>query len=319
LLANSTILLTGGTGSFGQAFVERALQEDVKAVRVYSRDELKQHELRQRIDDKRVRFLLGDVRDLDRLTHATRGCDIIIHAAALKQVPICEYNPFEAVQTNIIGAQNVVSAAIASNVPKTIALSSDKAVNPVNLYGATKLAAEKIVTQANAYAADSRSRFSTVRYGNVLGSRGSVIPFFQRCAEAGERIPITDPDMTRFFMPQSQTVQFVLDSLERMQGGEVFVPKMPARKIVDLAEEIAPGVPQKIIGIRPGEKVHETLITSDESRHARGFEDYYAIYPSFTFWGVDYPEGEELPPGFKYTSHRNAIHSIRPTFAGSSG
>jgi UDP-N-acetylglucosamine 4,6-dehydratase len=318
-LTDKTILLTGGTGSFGQAFIERALQEDVKAVRVYSRDELKQHELRQRIDDKRVRFLLGDVRDLDRLTHATRGCDIIIHAAALKQVPICEYNPFEAVQTNIIGAQNVVSAAIASNVPKTIALSSDKAVNPVNLYGATKLAAEKIVTQANAYAADSPARFSSVRYGNVLASRGSVIPLFKYQAKEYGEITITDPDMTRFFMPQSQTVQFVLDSLERMQGGEIFVPKMPARKIVDLAEEIAPGVPQKIIGIRPGEKVHETLITSDESRHARGFEDYYAIYPSFTFWGVDYPEGEELPPGFKYTSHRNAIDTVRPTFAGSGG
>jgi UDP-N-acetylglucosamine 4,6-dehydratase len=319
VIQGKTILLTGGTGSFGQAFVERALQEDVKAVRVYSRDELKQHELRQRIDDKRVRFLLGDVRDLNRLTHATRGCDIIIHAAALKQVPICEYNPFEAVQTNIIGAQNVVSAAIASNVPKTIALSSDKAVNPVNLYGATKLAAEKIVTQANAYAADSPARFSSVRYGNVLASRGSVIPLFEHQAKEYGEITITDPDMTRFFMPQSQTVQFVLDSLERMQGGEIFVPKMPARKIVDLAEEIAPGVPQKIIGIRPGEKVHETLITSDESRHARGFEDYYAIYPSFTFWGVDYPEGEELPPGFKYTSHRNAIDTVRPTFAGSSG
>jgi UDP-N-acetylglucosamine 4,6-dehydratase len=319
LLANLTILVTGGTGSFGTAFVERALQEDVKAVRVYSRDELKQHELRQRIDDKRVRFLLGDVRDLNRLTHATRGVDIIIHAAALKQVPICEYNPFEAVQTNIIGAQNVVSAAIASNVPKTIALSSDKAVNPVNLYGATKLAAEKIVTQANAYAADSPSRFSTVRYGNVLASRGSVIPLFRMQAEQYGEITITDPDMTRFFMPQSQTVQFVLDSLERMQGGEIFVPRMPARKIVDLAEEIAPGVPQKIIGIRPGEKVHETLITDDESRHAQRFDDYYAIYPTFTYWGVDYPEGEELPPGFKYTSHRNAIDTVRSPFVGSSG
>jgi UDP-N-acetylglucosamine 4,6-dehydratase len=237
----------------------------------------------------------------------------------LKQVPICEYNPFEAVQTNIIGAQNVVSAAIASNVPKTIALSSDKAVNPVNLYGATKLAAEKIVTQANAYAADSPSRFSTVRYGNVLASRGSVIPLFRMQAEQYGEITITDPDMTRFFMPQSQTVQFVLDSLERMQGGEIFVPRMPARKIVDLAEEIAPGVPQKIIGIRPGEKVHETLITDDESRHAQRFDDYYAIYPTFTYWGVDYPEGEELPPGFKYTSHRNAIDTVRSPFVGSSG
>lgn len=312
-LNGQTILVTGGTGSFGTTFLERALQEDVKAVRVYSRDELKQHELRQRIEDRRVRFLIGDVRDLDRLTHATRGCDVIIHAAAMKQVPICEFNPFEAVQTNIIGAQNVVRAAIASNVPKTIALSSDKAVNPVNLYGATKLCAEKIVTQANAYAADSPARFSTVRYGNVIGSRGSVIPYFERLADVGENIPITDPAMTRFFISQAEMVQFVIDSLERMQGGEVFVPKMPARKITDLAEEIAPGAPLDIIGTRPGEKIHETLITADESRHARAFPDYYAIYPSFTFWDADYPEGEELPPGFSYTSHQHAINPIRET------
>ncbi len=318
MIRGATILVTGGTGSFGTTFLERALQEDVRAVRVYSRDELKQHELRQRIDDHRIRFLLGDVRDLDRLTHAARGVDVIIHAAALKQVPTCEYNPFEAVKTNVHGAQNVVTAAIAADVPRTIALSSDKAVNPVNLYGATKLVAERVVTQANAYAADSRARFSTVRYGNVVASRGSVIPLFEQQAEEGE-ITITDPAMTRFFMPQSEAVQFILDCLERMQGGEVFVPKIPARRISELAEEIAPGVPQRTVGVRPGEKIHETLITADESRHAREFPDYFAIYPSHRYWEADYPEGSELPPGFAYTSHHAIDDSLREAVPGPSG
>lgn len=305
MLEGKVILVTGGTGSFGSTFIRRLLAEhDPKAVRVYSRDELKQYELGRELDDDRVRYMLGDVRSLERLTQATRGVDVIIHAAALKQVPICEYNPFEAVQTNVIGAENVVSAAIANSVPRTLALSSDKAVNPVNLYGATKLCAEKIVSQGNAYASDSPARFATVRYGNVMGSRGSVIPLFKRQAEEGE-ITITDDAMTRFWMTLQHSVGFVIDCLGRMEGGEVFVPKMPSMRITDLAEAIAPGVPHKIVGIRPGEKVHETLITADESRHARDFDDHFSIRPPFNFWSACYPPGEELPPGFAYSSDTN--------------
>ena len=301
-MRGKTILITGGTGSFGSTFVRRILNDDPQSVRIYSRDELKQYELAQSLDDERVRYFLGDVRSLERLKQATSGADIIIHAAALKQVPLCEYNPFEAVQTNIIGAENVARAAIENNVPKTIALSTDKAVNPVNLYGATKLCAERIISQANAYS--DTSRFSSVRYGNVIGSRGSVIPLFCKQAQEGE-ITITDESMTRFWMSLDQAVDFVLTCLERMEGGEVFVPKMPSMKITDLAHAIAPDVPYRIIGTRPGEKVHETLITADESRHARAFPDHYSIRPPFNYWRAQYPEGEELPPGFAYTSDTN--------------
>jgi UDP-N-acetylglucosamine 4,6-dehydratase len=305
-LDGQTILITGGTGSFGTAFLDLLLEEhNPKAVRVYSRDELKQFDLQRRIDDDRVRFLLGDVRDLERLRTATRGVDLIVHAAALKQVPACEYNPFEAAQTNIIGAENVISAAISNDVSRVLSLSTDKAVNPVNLYGATKLCAEKIVTQGNAYAADSAARFSSVRYGNVVGSRGSVIPLFTRQLEQGE-LTITDEAMTRFWITIEEAVHFVIDCLGRMQGGEIFVPKIPSMNLGDLAEAISPGVPRRIIGIRPGEKVHEVLITEDESRHAVEFDGYYAIYPSFPFWREeDYPRGKELPPGFRYSSEAN--------------
>jgi UDP-N-acetylglucosamine 4,6-dehydratase len=305
-LQGKVVLVTGGTGSFGQAFVRRMLQEhDPAAVRVYSRDELKQFELEQQLDDERVRFFIGDVRSLERLTMAMQGADVVIHSAALKQVPACEYNPFEAVQTNIIGSENVVSAAIRNEVPRTIALSTDKAVNPVNLYGATKLCAEKIVTQGNAYSGDSPARFSTVRYGNVLASRGSVVPLFRRQAEEGE-LTITDEAMTRFWITIEEAVTFVLTALERMQGGEIFVPKIPSMRLSDLAEAIAPGVPRKVVGIRAGEKVHEVLITEDESRLAVRFEDSFSIYPPFQFWrSHDYPKGEELPPGFRYSSDNN--------------
>ena len=306
-LQGKVILVTGGTGSFGTAFVERVLRDhDPAAVRIYSRDELKQFEMQQQFDDARLRFLLGDVRSLSRLEVAMRGVDVCIHAAALKQVPACEYNPFEAVQTNVLGAENVVSAAIANRVPKTLAISTDKAVNPVNLYGATKLCAEKIVTQGNAYAADSPSRFSSVRYGNVIGSRGSVIPLFKRQAAEGE-VTITDEAMTRFWITLDQAVDFVIASLGRMAGGEVFVPRIPSTRVVDVAEAIAPGTPRRLIGIRPGEKVHEVLITADESRHASRFEDYYAIYPPFTFWDADYARGDELSPGFAYASDNNDL------------
>jgi UDP-N-acetylglucosamine 4,6-dehydratase/5-epimerase len=306
-LQGKVILATGATGSFGTAFISSVLAEhDPAAIRVFSRDELKQYDLQRKLgNDERLRMFLGDVRDLDRLTRATQGVDVIVHAAALKQIPACEYNPFEAVQTNVIGAENVVSAAIANDVPKTIALSTDKAVNPVNLYGATKLCAEKIITQGNAYASDSVARFSTVRYGNVLGSRGSVIPLFKRQAHEGE-LTITDEAMTRFWIPLEQTVQFVIDCLGRMQGGEVFVPRIPSMRVRDMADALAPDASRRIVGIRPGEKLHEVLITEDESRNAVAFDDYFAIYPSFPFWRrADYPKGDELPPGFRYSSDNN--------------
>ncbi|HEV3228210.1 MAG TPA: UDP-N-acetylglucosamine 4,6-dehydratase (inverting) [Solirubrobacteraceae bacterium] len=308
-IKGKVILVTGGTGSFGSTFIRTLLEHhDPAAVRIYSRDELKQHEMARKFSsDSRLRFLIGDVRDLERLTLAMRGVDVVVHAAALKQVPICEYNPFEAVQTNIVGAENIVTAAIRNNVPKTIALSTDKAVNPVNLYGATKLCAEKIVTQGNSYVGDSPARFATARYGNVVGSRGSVIPLFKRQARDGE-LTITDEAMTRFWITLDQAVQFIIDNLERLTGGEIFVPKIPSMRVMDIADAIAPGVPYRIVGIRPGEKVHEVLLTEDESRHAVGFDDYFAIYPSFRFWGTDeYPRGSELPPGFRYSSDKNTV------------
>jgi UDP-N-acetylglucosamine 4,6-dehydratase len=304
-LQGKVILVTGGTGSFGTAFIERVLTaHDPEAIRVYSRDELKQIELARRFDDSRLRFFLGDVRSAERLTMAMRGVDVVVHAAALKQVPACEYNPFEAVQTNVIGAENIVSAAITNDVPKTLALSTDKAVNPVNLYGATKLCAEKIITQGNAYAAGSPSRFSSVRYGNVVGSRGSVIPLFKVQAQSGE-LTITDESMTRFWITLDQAVDFVINRIGHMSGGEVFVPRIPSMRLADLADAIAPGVPRRVIGIRPGEKIHEVLITTDESRHAVRIDDYYVIYPSFTFWDADFETGEELPRGFLYSSETN--------------
>ena len=305
-LKGKVVLVTGGTGSFGTAFVKELLaHHEPAAVRIYSRDELKQWDLQRTFaGDTRVRYFLGDVRSLERLTQAARGVDVIIHAAALKQVPACEYNPFEAVQTNVVGAENVVSAAIASDVPKTLALSTDKAVNPVNLYGATKLCAEKIISQGNAYAADSVARFASVRYGNVVGSRGSVIPLFKRQAKEG-LVTITDDAMTRFWITLEQAVQFVIDCLGRMTGGEVFVPRLPSMRVADIVEALAPDAERQIIGIRPGEKIHELLITSDESRHATVFEDHFVIYPAFPFWPADYERGDELPPGFAYASDSN--------------
>lgn len=306
-LKGKVILVTGGTGSFGTAFTRTVLAEhEPAAIRIYSRDELKQSELARAFDDDRLRFLLGDVRSVDRLALALRGVDVVVHAAALKHVTACEYNPFEAVQTNVLGAENVVSAALANNVPRMIALSTDKAVNPVNLYGATKLCAEKIVTQANSYVGSSPARFCSVRYGNVVGSRGSVVPLFRQQAEHGE-LTLTDETMTRFWITLDQAVTFVIESLERMEGGEVFVPKIPSMRIADLADAIAPGAKRKIIGIRPGEKVHEVLLTEDECRHARAFSDHFVIHPSFPFWRRDgqEPGGEELPPSFRYASDTN--------------
>ncbi len=306
-LQDKIVLITGGTGSFGTAFVKRLLAEhEPTAVRVYSRDELKQYNLQRATGgDERLRCLIGDIRDAERLRYATRDVDVVIHAAALKQVPACEYNPFEAVKTNINGAENIVTAAIANDVPRTLALSTDKAVNPVNLYGATKLAAEKIITQGNAYAGSSPTRFATMRYGNVVGSRGSVIPLFKAQAREGE-VTITDETMTRFWITLEQAVEFVVSCLGLMQGGEVFVPRIPSMRVRDIADALAPNATRRIIGIRPGEKVHEVLVTEDESRRARELADRYVIYPPLPSWvkGSE-PLGEELRPGFRYSSDSN--------------
>jgi UDP-N-acetylglucosamine 4,6-dehydratase len=306
-LTDKTILITGGTGSFGKACTEVLLRDHApRTIRLFSRDELKQSELQARYpDESRLRFFIGDVRDRERLVRATRGVDLIIHAAALKQVPACEYNPFEAVQTNILGAENVVSAAIANNVPRVVALSTDKAVNPVNLYGATKLCAEKIVTQANAYATDSDARFANVRYGNVVGSRGSVVPIFMAQAHTGT-LTITDERMTRFWITLPQAVEFVLSSLRLIEGGEVFVPKIPSMRVVDTAEAIAPDAERVITGIRPGEKLHEVMLTEDESRHAQELEDRYVIVPEFPTWrSAPYTHGPPVAEGFRYSSDNN--------------
>jgi UDP-N-acetylglucosamine 4,6-dehydratase len=304
---DKTILITGGTGSFGRACIAGLLEShDPKAIRVFSRDELKQTEMQIELnDDPRLRFLIGDIRDRDRLARATRGVDVIIHAAALKHVPVAEYNPFEAVQTNIIGTENVVSAAIDNDVPRTIMLSTDKAVNPSNLYGATKLCAEKIVTQGNAYAADSVARFSCVRYGNVVGSRGSVVPLFLKQAESGE-LTITDERMTRFWITLPQAVEFVLARVDTMEGGEIYVPKIPSMRVADIAEAIAPEASHKVVGIRPGEKLHEAMLTEDESRHALELENSYLIYPEFPSWrSQQFTGGAPVEEGFRYSSDLN--------------
>jgi UDP-N-acetylglucosamine 4,6-dehydratase len=304
-LNGKTLLITGATGSFGRAFMRTVLDRyDVEAVRVFSRDELKQSELERTLRDDRLRLLLGDVRDRDRLRLATRGVDVIVHAAALKQVPACEYNPFEAVQTNVLGAENVISAAIDNHVPLTIALSTDKAVNPANLYGATKLCAEKIVAQAGVYAGGTPARFASVRYGNVVGSRGSVIPIFKQQAQAG-LVTITDERMTRFWITLQEAVEFVLSSLPLVRGGETFVPKIPSMRIVDVADALAPGAERRVVGIRPGEKLHEVLLTEDEARHSYDLGDRYVIAPHRMDGNGAARRGTPLPDGFRYASDNN--------------
>jgi UDP-N-acetylglucosamine 4,6-dehydratase/5-epimerase len=321
LLDGKTLLVTGGTGSFGTRFIETVLRDhDPQSIRLFSRDELKQSELQRKFaDETRLRYLLGDVRDLPRLTRATRGVDVIIHAAALKQVPAAEYNPFEAVQTNVVGAENVVAAAIENDVPLTVALSTDKAVNPVNLYGATKLCAEKIVAQGNAYSADSPARFASVRYGNVVGSRGSVVPLFKAQAETGV-LTITDERMTRFWITLDQAVAFVMDSLTTMGGGEVYVPKIPSMRVTDMADAIAPDAERRIIGIRPGEKLHEMLVTEDESRHSYELDDRYVILPEYASWELREPGGSRMTEGFRYSSDTNeswlGVEELREMSAG---
>ena len=307
LFDDKVILVTGGTGSFGKKFAEILTTEyNPKSLRIFSRGELLQMEMQNAFRDNRIRFLIGDVRDKDRLSRAMNGVDIVIHAAALKQVPTCEYNPIEAIQTNIDGSVNVIDAAIDNSVERVLAISTDKAVHPVNLYGATKMVAEKLFVQANSYTGSLRkTKFSVVRYGNVIGSRGSVIPLFKEQAKTGE-ITITDNRMTRFWITLDQGIRFVINSLEHMNGGEIFVPKIPSMRITDLATIAAPGVRVKEIGIRPGEKLHEVMITEDESRHAVEFDSYFIVEPEHAFWGkVSHPGGKPVPENFRYASESN--------------
>lgn len=308
-LMNQTILLTGGTGSFGKAFIKHMLtnKKFKGVIRVYSRDEFKQHNLALKYSgEKRLRFFIGDVRDIPRTRLAAEDADIIIHAAALKQIPILEYNPFEAIKTNILGAQNVIDAAISTGVKKVILISSDKAVSPINLYGATKMVAEKLFVDANSIIGKRNIKFSVVRYGNVVGSRGSVIPIFLKQAEKGV-FTITNDRMTRFWITLEQGIKLVLDCIERMVGGEIFIPKVPSMKIVDLARVISPKAKLKTIGIRPGEKIHEVLISVDEARHARSLQNHFVIFPEFRFNKrmAKIKGGKKLPNGFYYSSENN--------------
>ena len=315
LINNKTILVTGGTGSFGKKFIKTVLDRyKPKKVIVYSRDELKQFEMQQELPDNiypAMRYFIGDVRDYQRLKMAMNDVDYVIHSAALKQVPACEYNPFEAVKTNIMGGQNVIDAAISSGVKKVIALSTDKAAAPINLYGATKLASDKLFITANNYSGRHDIKFSVVRYGNVMGSRGSVIPFFQKKAEAGV-LPITDDRMTRFNITLQDGVDFVLQSLDKMWGGELFVPKIPSYKILDVAKAIAPDCRYEVVGIRPGEKLHEEMITETDALNSVEFEKYFVILPSTQLWDIDkfrkesnLSIGKMCEFGFSYNSGTN--------------
>jgi UDP-N-acetylglucosamine 4,6-dehydratase len=312
MINDKSILITGGTGSFGHAFVRTCLERfQPRKLIVFSRDELKQHEMAQEFPEAKhdcMRYFIGDVRDVDRLEMALRGVDIVIHAAAMKQVPTAEYNPFECIRTNVYGAENIVQAATRVGVPKVIALSTDKAANPINLYGASKLASDKIFVAANNMSAE-RAHFSVVRYGNVIGSRGSVVPFFKKLiANGATHLPITDPRMTRFWITIKHGVEFVLSSLEMMQGGEIFVPKIPSMKITDLANVMAPDLPHETVGIRPGEKLHETMITTDDARSTVELDDRYIIQPMFNSWKPQHyldVGGKPAPEDFHYSSDTN--------------
>lgn len=305
-IAGKSILITGGTGSFGRKFVRALLKRTAaRRIIVFSRDELKQYEMSQEFGaEPRLRFFIGDVRDRERLTRALDGVDAVVHAAALKQVPAAEYNPFEAVKTNILGAQNVIDACIDRGVQRVVALSTDKASSPINLYGATKLVSDKLFVQGNSYAGSKRTRFAVVRYGNVVGSRGSVVPFFLKRAKSGV-LPITDERMTRFWITLEQGVEFVLSSLETMSGGELFVPKIPSMRVTDLAHAIAPAARLEVIGIRPGEKLHEEMISIDDARRTLDIGDRFVIQPEFPWWESTHLMGTPLPEGFAYTSDQN--------------
>lgn len=317
---NSSILITGGTGSFGKKYIQTLLDNyKPRRIIIYSRDELKQFEMQQKFNHPCMRYFIGDVRDGDRLKEAMRDVDYVIHAAAIKQVPTAEYNPMECIKTNITGAENIISAAIFNNVDKVMALSTDKAANPVNLYGATKLASDKLFVAANNMAGSCRTRFSVVRYGNVVGSRGSVVPYFKRLIEQGATsLPITHVDMTRFWITLVNGVDFVLKNFERMAGGEIFVPKIPSARIVDLAKSLAPDLEHEIIGIRPGEKIHEIMCPSDDSFHTIEFDDHYVITPTINLFEYEHDytqdkiggKGQYVEPGFEYSSGANTFLSI---------
>lgn len=320
LLTGSSILITGGTGSFGKAFVAKVLRDvNPRRLVVFSRDELKQYECRQLFaDDPRLRWFIGDIRDQHRLHRAMHGVDYVVHAAALKQVDTAEYNPWEFVQTNVVGSQNVIETSIDAGVKRVVALSTDKASSPINLYGATKLTADKLFISGNHYAANYPTRFSVVRYGNVMGSRGSVIPFFQNLAQNGQSLPITDFRMTRFLITLPQAVQFVLDSFERMQGGELYVPRIPSMKITDLAQAVAPGAAMHEVGLRPGEKLHEEMISREEGRRTLLLPgSRYVLQPDLATWGFVPPaDGQALAPDFHYTSDKNDVWINRTDVAG---
>lgn len=312
---NKSILITGGTGSFGHKYVQTILKRySPRRLIIYSRDELKQFEMQQEFDAPCMRYFIGDVRDAERLKQAMRDVDFVIHAAAQKQVPAAEYNPMECIKTNIHGAENVIQAALANDVDKVIALSTDKAANPINLYGATKLASDKLFVAANNMAGGHRTRFSVVRYGNVVGSRGSVVPFFKKLLESGaDELPITDERMTRFWITLQQGVDFVLKNFQRMYGGEIFVPRIPSVNIMDLAEAYAPGMRRRIIGIRPGEKLHEIMCPADDSHLTLEFDDHYVIRPTIRFFGKEFDYainvlgevGREVEQGYEYHSGNN--------------
>ena len=307
VLEGSSILVTGGTGSFGKAFTRFALEHlEPRRLVLFSRDELKQYEFKNELgDDPRVRFFIGDIRDAERLKRALDGVDFVIHGAAMKQVDTAEYNPFECIKTNVLGAENLINAAIDVGVQRVVALSTDKASSPINLYGASKLCSDKLFVAGNHYAGHSSTRFSVVRYGNVMGSRGSVVPLFKRLAVSG-RLPITDRRMTRFWITLDQAIDFVVKSFDRMQGGELYVPRIPSMRVVDLAEAIAPGCAIDEIGIRPGEKLHEEMIAPDDSRRTRGLSDHYLVAPVLAAWPHDdFEEGEPVPDGFCYRSDTN--------------
>jgi UDP-N-acetylglucosamine 4,6-dehydratase len=307
MFEDKSILVTGGTGSFGRKFIDTLLKEhQPKKVIIFSRDELKQHEMRVNgFDAECLRFFIGDVRDADRLRRAMHDVDIVVHAAALKQVPACEYNPIEAVLTNVMGARNIIEAALDTGVKKVLALSTDKAVSPVNLYGATKLVAEKLFVQANAYSGTGPTRFSCVRYGNVVGSRGSVVPLFLGQRKNG-KLTVTDDRMTRFWLTLDKGVRFVIQCIEHMHGGEVFVPKIPSTNIMDLARAVAPECEIDKIGIRPGEKLHEELVSADETRHTVELDDMFVIQPAHPWWSNgNFTQGKSLPDGFRYSSDTN--------------
>jgi len=316
MLNGKNILITGGTGSFGKQFVRTILKTyKPNKIIIYSRDELKQFEMAQKFNAKCMRYFIGDVRDLPRLQKAMRGVDYVVHAAALKHVPIAEYNPMECIKTNVMGAQNIIDACIDNEVPYTIALSTDKAASPANLYGASKLVSDKLFVAANNLRGEHDIKFSVVRYGNVLGSRGSVIPFFKKLiAEGASSLPITQPHMTRFWITLQEGVDFVLKNFARMQGGEIFIPKIPSMKMTELASAIAPNTPQEIIGIRPGEKLHEVMCPLDDSHLTLEFDDHFVIKPSITFsTPIDYTQnsinenGNAVKQGFEYNSRDNDI------------